>query len=933
MGRQNGARRRHLAFALTGIAGGIVGIALLSTVAIEALALTVVIVLGALVGWWAALAASIIQSIHAVAVHEWWHLPGPLLAAALAVQILRKGARPTLAVVPLFLALALSGLLSQEWQADYVAIGTTALVLANALVAAAVLLLWIMPRRGRHLPARARLRWDHLLFVLINGSVAFAAIVLLPDTILATTPRHDGTLDRLLWLTLFAEVVGFGASKSFELASEAGGRQLLEGLIHGKPSKRSLKRMPQETAAHLLAAVRNARRVCRAIERLRSELEEARRELNATQQLRKADAHLLKERSDTLARTLRAYGSTRAQLGAIMRDSPEPILFVDAHKRIERVNQAALRVLGYRQDELVGKPIGMLTPATYIGEHPFDLTVDEAAPSTPQQRQVLVAPIQCAGGTERKLSIRMYSYVVANAQHHLVQLRDPNQTKQALAALARARAALAQAHRSRNEVIGSMSHEFRTPLHGIIAMLDMLRDEDLSANGRQRLAVAKSSARSLLKLANDVLDWTRVESSKLTFERRPFDIVAIIREVFAEVTPQAATKKISLSLAENSNLPPSLIGDPQRVKQIIGNLVTNAVKFSREGEVCVRAGYADGQCTIDVVDTGPGIPPDKYEEIFKPFVRGHENQRLEGAGLGLAICRQICEGMGGKLRVLDSSPAGSTFRFTAPLEASDEVPEDEQSQRIFRNLKGRILVVEDHPTNQFVVKSMLDALKCEATIASNGLEALEALERKEFDLILMDCRMPGIDGLETTRRIRKELGKTLPIIAMTANTMPEDIEECRKAGMNDYLAKPFGRSALHDVLCKWLKPETKSGDQSVTQRLAAVPVVDEAVFNELFENLKWQKPPMRRICDTFLDTARSTVRLLDGPSSVQLGRNLHTLRGTAGMIGARQIEHLTILLQEAVNGERAAETPRLRKKLASAIESFERDFVAKVDAE
>src|SRR5690606_25194406 len=226
-------------------------------------------------------------------------------------------------------------------------------------------------------------------------------------------------------------------------------------------------------------------------------------------------------------------------------------------------------------------------------------------------------------------------------------------------------------------------------------------------------------------------------------------------------------------------------------------------------------------CTIDVVDTGPGIPPDKYEEIFKPFVRGHENQRLEGAGLGLAICRQICEGMGGKLRVLDSSPAGSTFRFTAPLEASDEAPEDEQSQRIFRHLKGRILVVEDHPTNQFVVKSMLDALKCETTIASNGLEALEALERKEFDLVLMDCRMPGIDGLETTRRIRKELGKTLPIIALTANTMPEDIEECRKAGMNDYLAKPFGRSALHDVLCKWLKPETKSGDESVTQRLAA----------------------------------------------------------------------------------------------------------------
>ena len=196
--------------------------------------------------------------------------------------------------------------------------------------------------------------------------------------------------------------------------------------------------------------------------------------------------------------------------------------------------------------------------------------------------------------------------------------------------------------------------------------------------------------------------------------------------------------------------------------------------------------------------------------------------------------------------------------------------------------------------------------------------------------MLMDCRMPGMDGLETTRRIRNELHKSLPIIAMTANTMPEDIQQCMEAGMNDYLAKPFGRSALHEMLSKWLQP-AKFDAGSVTQRLAKIPVLDEAVFNELFENLKWQQNPMKRIRDTFLDTVRGTLRLLDEPNRDQLRRNLHTLLGTSGMIGARQIEHLAALLQEAVKQKKTEQIAVLKEKFELAIDLFEREFREKLD--
>ena len=929
MSRKARERTPLLASFVIGIGAAATAIAIPSQAYWEVSAPALVVALGLLAGMWAALAASMLLCAHAVLLLEWWHLPAPLVAAALCAELLRRGFSVVWPAGLTFLAYATPYLIVPGLQASWPGVCSMALVCTSAIIGLASMLLWLLPRRSAVLPPHAPLRWSHLLFPLVNGPAALAAVTLVPGGIPALDTLDHPMAGRLLWPLSIALVASVTFSMLLELVCKKSGRLLLHRFHHGGRGKLVPRRMPLEVTSQLLPVFREALRARRLTQQLRAQLLKANKEGESRQRALEKIKTTLRERTEALTRSLRAHERLRGQLRALLNHIPEPIILVDDRKRIERVSQATLRWLGHEPAALAGQPVSVLAPPTYVGVHPLDLQKDD--PGSPRGK-MQIAPVRRANGTDRNCAIQTYEFEIGSARNYLIQLRDPNHTKQALAALQKARAALKQAHKSRYELIGSMSHEFRTPLHGLIAMLDMLRDEELSTAGREKLAIAKASARSLLKLANDVLDLTRLESRGLTFEKQRFDIVSLTRQVFEEATPQADSKKLQLHVSALGELPPSLIGDPQRIKQVLTNLVTNAVKFTPQGEIRVHIGYRAGVCTVDVIDNGPGIPPDKVEEIFKPFVQVHDSSQHLGAGLGLAISRRICEAMGGKLWVLDSSPAGSTFRFTLPLEASSEACEDDQSLRVFRNPNGHILVVEDHPTNQFVVKSMLEALKCAVTIAGSGSEALELLQKEKFDLVLMDCRMPGMDGLETTRRIRNELRLNMPIIAMTANTMPEDIEQCKQAGMNDYLPKPFGRTVLHDMLCKWLKPEATDGD-SVTQKLARFPVLDEEIVDELFENLKWQKPPMRRICESFLATARDTLRMLERSNREGLDRNLHTLLGTAGMVGARQIEQLAALLQQTVKAGRMQDAPRLRKHLATAVAAFEREFLQRLDAD
>jgi len=508
----------------------------------------------------------------------------------------------------------------------------------------------------------------------------------------------------------------------------------------------------------------------------------------------------------------------------------------------------------------------------------------------------------------------------------------------ALAELKSARHLVDAAQRSSGHFVAMMSHEIRTPLHGLMATIDMLRDEPLSPEGRHRIGIARVSARTLLNIANDILDLSRIEAGAFPLEHKPFDLASVVREVVDEARARAQSLGLELRVTTEGLLPRSFIGDPARIKQILANLVSNALKFTSLGGVSVLARYDGRRCAIDVVDTGEGVPEGKRDVIFEPFVQvgSKAQRRAGGAGLGLPISRRLCEAMGGSLVLMSTGPGGSTFRVSLPLEASGEEPLEDQSQRILKNPPGRILVVEDHPANQYVAKSLLESLECTVSVAGSGAEALELLARQTFDLVFMDCQMPGMDGYETTRRMRAVLHRYIPVVAITANAMVDDKQRCLDAGMDDFLPKPFNKSALSDLLFKWLVPGAHAvagGD--VAERVAELPVLSTPVFDELWQSLQWRVSPLRKIYESFLSVAHETLDILHRAAATDdgsvLARRVHTLLGSAGMVGARQVERVAALLQEAVKSDRRAELESGRVLLAESVRRFEAELEKRLD--
>ena len=508
----------------------------------------------------------------------------------------------------------------------------------------------------------------------------------------------------------------------------------------------------------------------------------------------------------------------------------------------------------------------------------------------------------------------------------------------ALRELKRAHHLVDAAQRSSGHFVAMMSHEIRTPLHGLMATIDMLRDEPLSAEGRHRIGIARVSARTLLNIANDILDLSRIEAGAFPLEHEPFHLASVLREVVDEARARAESLGLELRATTEGSLPRSFIGDPARIKQILANLVSNALKFTTTGGVSVHARYDGRTCTIDVVDSGDGVPDNKREVIFDPFVQVESkvSRRAGGAGLGLPISRRLSEAMGGSLVLVNSGAGGSTFRVALTLAASDEEPLEDQSQRILKNPPGRILVVEDHPANQYVAQSLLESLDCTVRIAGTGAEALELLGTETFDLVFMDCQMPDMDGYETTRRMRAVLHRYIPVVAITANAMVDDKQRCLDAGMDDFLPKPFTKSALSDVLCKWLVPGANAiADGDIAERIGELPVLAEPVFDELWQSLQWRLSPLRKIYESFLSVAHETLDILQAASSPGdgslLARRLHTLLGSAGMVGARQVERVAAWLAEAVKADRRAELESGRTVLAEALHRFEDELQVRLD--
>lgn len=364
--------------------------------------------------------------------------------------------------------------------------------------------------------------------------------------------------------------------------------------------------------------------------------------------------------------------------------------------------------------------------------------------------------------------------------------------------------------------LANMSHEIRTPMNAILGMCQQLKKTELSKNQRFYLETVNSAAENLLVVINDILDITKIEAGKLDLEHIGFRLNEVLARVTQVMSHKAQEKGVQLSFCVDGSIHPVLKGDPYRLNQVLLNLVGNALKFTPKGSVLIECrasgplNIGDTQCIrINVKDTGIGIEQQFIDRLFDKFSQEDKSvtRKYGGTGLGMSICKQLIELMNGTIRVHSRKGEGTEMILTIPFDRGRESDlkqkeENNVDPAIFRGKK--ILLVEDNEINRLVAVTVLGSYGAVISEAVNGAEALVALEKDNYDLVLMDVQMPVMDGLEATQRIRAELKSNIPIIAFTANAIKGEIDKCHAAGMNDYVSKPFEENKLIGTIAHWL---------------------------------------------------------------------------------------------------------------------------------
>ena len=520
----------------------------------------------------------------------------------------------------------------------------------------------------------------------------------------------------------------------------------------------------------------------------------------------------------------------------ILDQLPIPVFLKDRHGRFVRFNRQFQQFYQMSREQLMGARIEDFTPAAWAA-------VTSEEDQLAWRTGLMISSERRVTQADPPIDLVVNRVVITSGgESYLLGFSiDVSEQRAARDAMQRAVESAQAASRAKSEFLANMSHEIRTPMNGILGMTELVLESSLQPEQRDDIALVKASADALLTIVNDILDFSKIEAGKLDLEEVPFDLRTLVRDTVRSMALRAQQKGLLLRCDVPPQLPRTVKGDPGRLRQVLINLLGNAIKFTQHGSVTLaltQGAETDDSCQIGfaVSDTGIGIAPEKQKLIFEAFaqVDGSTTRQYGGTGLGLTICRRLVILMQGDI-TLDSEPGkGSTFRFSVPLRhAATQLPVlDEQAELQLALAPGygapapvaaaspepvaaapatgasglRILLAEDNPVNQRLALRLLEKMGHRITLVDNGLDALERAMLGGHDLILMDVQMPGLDGLTATRRIRQwEVDRAghVPIIAMTARAMQGDRERCLEAGMDDYLSKPIDSERLRQLVSRF----------------------------------------------------------------------------------------------------------------------------------
>jgi signal transduction histidine kinase/DNA-binding response OmpR family regulator len=491
--------------------------------------------------------------------------------------------------------------------------------------------------------------------------------------------------------------------------------------------------------------------------------------------------------------------------------------------------------------------------------------------------------------------------------------------------------------RSKAEFLAAMSHEIRTPMNGVLGMLSLLDRSELDVVQRHQLRVAASSATSLLGLINDILDFSKIDAGKMDLEHLEFHLVDELQALCESMQFKAQEKGLSLILDTQAVDYPTIVTDPGRLRQVLTNLVSNAVKFTSEGRIAITVSLKPiregrGRLKIDVSDTGIGIPSEKIPMLFESFTQADSSttRQFGGTGLGLSIVKKLCELMGGSISATSVVGSGSVFRIDLEIDLGGDIAtlssrrangETQAKEMIAWPPTTRILLVEDNTTNQIVAQGMLELFGLSADIAANGIEAIEAIKLASttlpYTVVLMDCQMPEMDGYEATKAVRLgqalRVNQSIPIIAMTANAMSGDREKCMIAGMDDYISKPINIDSLKTVLMKWILHAQER------------PLVGEILEEKFVEYLLWDEEDalnrlankrtlLNRIIEAFITDSLMSLELLakalEEQNSADAQLHAHSLKGSAANVSALKLYNISKQLEEAAKNNNLLEVQK-----------------------